>query len=76
MYEILVGKALFRMSKGSYLSDDYKKKIGVILCEDVEIVAPADDEEIFLQVIPEFFTNDAKDLISKLVIPNPRNRLD
>jgi len=54
MYEMLVGRAPFRIPKGSYLSADlYKKKIS----------------------IPEFVTNDAKDLISKLLIPNPKNRL-
>ena len=54
MYEMLVGRAPFRIPKGSYLSADlYKKKIS----------------------IPEFVNNDAKDLISKLLIPNPKNRL-
>ena len=54
MYEMLVGRAPFRIPKGSYLSADlYKKKIS----------------------IPEYVTNDAKDLISKLLIPNPKNRL-
>jgi serine/threonine protein kinase len=54
MYEMLVGKAPFRIPKGSYLSADlYKKKI----------------------TIPEFITDEAKDLISNLLIPNPKKRL-
>ena len=54
MYEMLVGKAPFKIPKGSYLSADlYKKKIS----------------------IPEYVTPEAKDLISKLLIPNPKNRL-
>ncbi len=54
MFEMLVGKAPFRIPKGSYLSADlYKKKI----------------------TIPEYVTPEAKDLISKLLIPNPKNRL-
>ena len=54
MYEMLVGKAPFRIPKGSYLSADlYKKKI----------------------TIPEFVTEEAKDLISSLLVPNPKKRL-
>ena len=54
MYEMLVGKAPFRIPKGSYLTADlYKKKI----------------------TIPETITPEAKDLISKLLVPNPKNRL-
>ena len=54
MYEMLIGKAPFRIPKGSYLSADlYKKKI----------------------TIPEFITDEAKDLISNLLIPNPKKRL-
>jgi len=54
MYEMLVGKAPFRIPKDSYLSADlYKKKIS----------------------IPEYVTSEAKDLISQLLIPNPKKRL-
>ena len=54
MYEMLVGKAPFRIPKGSYLTADlYKKKI----------------------TIPEHVTPEAKDLISQLLVPNPKNRL-
>ena len=54
MYEMLVGKAPFRIPKGSYLSADlYKKKI----------------------TIPEYVTEEAKDLISQLLVPNPKKRL-
>ena len=54
MYEMLVGKAPFRIPKGSYLSADlYKKKI----------------------TLPEFVTSEAKDLISQLLVPNPKKRL-
>ena len=54
MYEMLVGKAPFRIPKGSYLSADlYKKKI----------------------TIPEYVTPEAKDLISQLLVPNPKKRL-
>ena len=54
MYEMLVGKAPFRIPKGSYLSADlYKKKI----------------------TIPEYITPEAKDLISLLLVPNPKKRL-
>ena len=54
MYEMLVGKAPFRIPKGSYLSADlYKKKI----------------------TIPEYVTEEAKNLISQLLVPNPKKRL-
>ena len=54
MYEMLVGKAPFKIPKGSYLTADlYKKKI----------------------TIPENVTPEAKDLISQLLVPNPKNRL-
>ena len=54
MFEMLVGKAPFKIPKGAYLSADlYKKKI----------------------TIPEFVTPEAKDLISLLLIPNPKKRL-
>ena len=54
MYEMLVGKAPFRIPKGSYLSADlYKKKV----------------------TIPEYVTAEAKDLISQLLVPNPKKRL-
>ena len=54
MYEMLVGKAPFRIPKGSYLTADlYKKKI----------------------TIPDYVTPEAKDLISQLLVPNPKNRL-
>ena len=54
MYEMLVGKAPFRIPKGSYLSADlYRKKI----------------------TIPEYVTEEAKELISQLLVPNPRKRL-
>ena len=54
MYEMLVGKAPFRIPKGSYLSADlYRKKV----------------------TIPEFVTPEAKDLISQLLVPNPKKRL-
>ena len=54
MYEMLVGKAPFRIPKGSYLSADlYKKKI----------------------TIPEYVTEEAKDFISQLLVPNPKKRL-
>ena len=54
MYEMLVGKAPFKIPKGSYLSADlYKKKV----------------------VMPDFISLDAKDLISLLLIPNPKKRL-
>jgi serine/threonine protein kinase len=54
MYEMLVGKAPFRIPKGSYLTADlYKKKL----------------------YVPDYVTYDAKDLISKLLVPNPKNRL-
>ena len=54
MYEMLVGKAPFKIPKGSYLTADlYKKKI----------------------TIPEYVTPEAKDLISQLLVPNPKNRL-
>ena len=54
MYEMLVGKAPFRIPKGSYLSADlYRKKI----------------------TIPEYVTEEAKALISQLLVPNPRKRL-
>ena len=54
MYEMLVGKAPFRIPKGSYLTAElYKKKI----------------------TIPEFVTEEAKDLISSLLVPNPKKRL-
>ena len=54
MYEILVMKATFRMTKGSYLSAErYRKKV----------------------TIPEFVTPEAKDLISQLLVPNPKKRL-
>ena len=54
MYEMLVGKAPFRIPKGAYLSAEiYKKKI----------------------TIPEFVTQDARDLISQLLVPNPKKRL-
>ena len=54
MYEMLVGKAPFRIPKGSYLTAElYKKKI----------------------TIPEFVTDEAKDLISSLLVPNPKKRL-
>ena len=54
MYELLVGKAPFKIPKGSYLSADlYKKKI----------------------TMPEFITSEARDLISLLLVPNPKKRL-
>ena len=54
MYEMLVGKAPFKIPKGSYLCADlYKKKI----------------------TIPEFISPEAKDLISLLLVPNPKKRL-
>ena len=54
MYEMLVGKAPFRIPKGAYLSAEiYKKKIS----------------------IPDFVTQEARDLISQLLVPNPKKRL-
>ena len=51
MYEMLVGKAPFRIPKGAYLSAEiYKKKIS----------------------IPDFVTQEARDLISQLLVPNPK----
>ena len=54
MYEMLVGKAPFKIPKGSYLSEDlYKKKV----------------------TMPEYITLEAKDLISLLLVTNPKKRL-
>ena len=54
MYEMLVGKAPFRIPKGAYLSAEiYKQRI----------------------TLPEFVTPEARDLISQLLVPNPKKRL-
>lgn len=54
MYEMLIGKAPFRIPRGAYLSQDiYKRKI----------------------IIPDYVSNEANDLISQLLIPNPKRRL-
>jgi serum/glucocorticoid-regulated kinase 2 len=54
MFEMLSGKAPFRIPKGTYLSADlYKKKIS----------------------LPDYVTPEAKDLVSQLLVTNPKKRL-
>ena len=54
MYEMLVGRAPFKIPKGTYLNADlYKKKIS----------------------LPDQISSEAKDLISQLLVPNPKKRL-